>query len=336
MKTLVFGAGVYGRRYLESLRNADNSAENVVGFLDNKVQDCIQLDGGFWELPCYNPEKIKALEYDQIVIANNTSELVRMQMHEQLCIMGVQRRKIHFFPRVATEMLFDPDEIKKRNTELVSYPWKNSCYYEDAEKPGNIDTFWGKKSIFYQHFSSLDATHIVEIACGHGRHLAMYREKTASVTLVDVNKENIDFCKQRFSGIAGIAYVINNGVDLRPIENNSKTAVFSYDSMVHFEVADIFSYLLDINRVLFPGGRALLHHSNYTGSPGRMWGSNPHARNFMSADLFAHCAIKAGLDVVAQSLITWGDGKDRFHNLDCVTLCQKKIGALSNPIHRPD
>ncbi len=60
MKTLVFGAGVYGRRYLESLRNSSASAGNVVAFLDNKVQGDVRLDV-FWggvAIPCHNPGKI--------------------------------------------------------------------------------------------------------------------------------------------------------------------------------------------------------------------------------------------------------------------------------------
>lgn len=40
--------------------------------------------------------------------------------------------------------------------------------------------------------------------------------------------------------------------------------------------------------------------------------------------------MRAGLDVLAQSLVTWGGGEDRFYNLDCVTLCQKNIADLRN------
>lgn len=46
---------------------------------------------------------------------------------------------------------------------------------------------------------------------------------------------------------------------------------------------------------------------------------NPHCRNFMSKELFAHLCIINGLSILKQKVIDWG-----IKNLDCVSLFQKE------------
>jgi ubiquinone/menaquinone biosynthesis C-methylase UbiE len=96
------------------------------------------------------------------------------------------------------------------------------------------------------------------------------------------------------------------------------TLVYTFDSMVHFDSDVIRAYMKEFYRILKPGGHCFCHHSNYTGNPGGDFTTNPHWRNFMSKELFAHYAIKEGFKIIEQKVIDWS-----VPNLDCLSLIQK-------------
>jgi len=206
----------------------------------------------------------------------------------------------------------------KKLADNVGRDWITSPYYDEAEEKW-MHVFWGPNTMFYKMFYQLDSSIILELACGHGRHSAQMQDWDNQTILMDINQSNIDFCIQRFAGFPRFTILLNNGFDCRPLDNDSCTAVFCYDSMVHFDSEVVFSYLRDIFRILKPGGRALLHHSNYTGNPGGHYAENPHCRNFMSQSLFAHYSKKSGLSIVESATINWGHDPD----LDCLTLVAK-------------
>jgi len=206
-------------------------------------------------------------------------------------------------------------------TKNIGRDWISSPYYDEAEKWLSI--FWGENTIFYKYFHELDCTNIVELACGHGRHVQEYLEKTRTITLVDINQENIDFCKKRYLGEDRIKYLVNNGNNFKGIDSNSQTAIFSYDAMVHFELIDILEYLKDANRILEHGGKILFHHSNAAFSPELWYSQKPHARNFMSADIFTYLAMRNGFKVLCQDIFSWGGGENFAKDIDCLSLCEK-------------
>jgi ubiquinone/menaquinone biosynthesis C-methylase UbiE len=207
-------------------------------------------------------------------------------------------------------------------TKLVADDWRASMYYEQVEAPAAIALFWGQDTVFRRMFDSLDLSSVLEIACGHGRHYEQYRALASRVRLLDVNQENIDFCAKRFAALAEKPILIrNNGRDLTDIPDGDCTSVLCYDAMVHFELMDVIRYLEETYRVLASGGRALFHHSNFTGAPGRR--ANEIAqfgwRNYMNISLFAHVAMRNGFALLEQSTITWGG----IPNLDGITLLEK-------------
>lgn len=77
--------------------------------------------------------------------------------------------------------------------------------------------------------------------------------------------------------------------------------------------------LVDIFRVLGRGGRALLHHSNNGSDYRASFASAPHSRSFMSKEVFAYLANRAGFTILDQKVIDWGDTPE----LDCITLIEK-------------
>ncbi|TNF58487.1 MAG: class I SAM-dependent methyltransferase [Burkholderiales bacterium] len=217
-------------------------------------------------------------------------------------------------------IIFKEKLMSNKIKQQIKNDWSEAPYYDLVESDSAMRYFWGNP-IFDDLFEKLDLSKVAELACGHGRHsdwIAKHHD-LGSLVLVDINKSNIDYCVERFKSTPNVKFIVNEGSDLKGIPDNSLTALFCYDAMVHFEFDDVFSYLIEIYRCLTPNGMALLHHSNNDKQPGNLYSQNIHWRNYMSASLFKHMAIRAGLRVLEQRVFDWGDAKD----LDCVTLLQK-------------
>lgn len=195
----------------------------------------------------------------------------------------------------------------------------NNQWFEDAEKEESVEVFWGENTIFHKYFNELDLRNVIELACGRGRHVSHYMDKAGKITLVDILKENMVICRERFRDAENIVYYQNNGYNLEELGDNEYTALFTYDSMVHFEMMDVYTYLKDIYHVLKEGARALFHHSNYTKDYTVDFAQTPHARCFMGKDVFAYLANRAGFKILKQEVIDWYEESD----LDCITLVEK-------------
>lgn len=216
------------------------------------------------------------------------------------------------------KILFGKEDVDSNRMLVAEYHIDAmDDYFERAES--NLSVFWDKETPFYKMFSTLDLSCVVELACGHGRHVTQYHDKAKKIILVDILQKNIDICKERFKDLSHISYVANNGYDLSDIASDSVTSLFTYDAMVHFELFDIFNYLKEINRILKVGGKALMHHSNNTESPYITFSTATSGRNYMSKDIFAYMANRANLKVVEQKVIDWGDNK----SLGCISLVEK-------------
>lgn len=142
---------------------------------------------------------------------------------------------------------------------------------------------------------------------------------TSNLTLVDIFDSNLEFCRNRLCAYPFIRYIKNNGYSFEPIASQTVTAIYCYDSMVHFSPDIVESYLQDAERILLPGGKALFHHSNYSAPLDRHYGQNPNARNHMTKELFSSFAAQSDLKVVESKVIDWSTNKE----LDCITLVQK-------------
>jgi ubiquinone/menaquinone biosynthesis C-methylase UbiE len=196
--------------------------------------------------------------------------------------------------------------------------WKQHGYYDQAEQW--MEMQWSL--LVWPIIRHADLSHVVDLACGHGRNTAKLLDVAERVTLVDIHKENIDFCRKRFAAHGDrVQFVVNNGTDLAGIKTGSATLVYCFDAMVHFDSDVVRSYLRETRRVLRIGGHAFFHHSAYTGNPAGSTHDNPHVRAFMSPELFHHWAHKEGLTVVHQQTLDWGDRADGswVEKLDCVT-----------------
>ncbi len=195
-------------------------------------------------------------------------------------------------------------------------PFRNAPYYDIAEP--DIDEQWENLIWPFLKDKGIDFHCVLDLAAGHGRNSAKLIEYADRIVIVDINQENIDVCKKRFYGDERFLYIKNNGISLRGVRNNSITFVYTFDSMVHFDSDVVRAYLREFYRVLKPGGYGFCHHSNYTENPGSIFTDNPHWRNFMSKELFAHYCYKEGLIIEEQMLLDWS-----YSKLDCLSLFMK-------------
>lgn len=308
-KILLYGAGRRGKRIAKLLMQ---NGISVTGFLDSYKEGIVECDDGtkYNIIPLSAIDEEKA-DYQVIITIFNTEEA--MKVKKQLVGM-----KIVNVEDVLGDEVYNRTE-KNRQYIAVFHDTEMEEYYEGAESEGGINIFWNKDSFFYEFFSALNLDNVIELACGRGRHVDQYKQKAGKITLVDILDKNIQYCKNRFSEDKNITYYVNNGHDLCELESNNYSALFSYDAMVHFEMLDVFDYLKETYRVLQPGGRALFHHSNNTEDYKTTFSTGTIGRNYMSAQLFAHLADRAGLNIVKQQIIDWNTVK----NLDCITLVEK-------------
>lgn len=309
-KYIIYGAGRQGQAYLEFLRRKGLDA-CIIGFCDRQYKEISHIS----DRCVFSYDEAKKQNAGFIVAVGD--EEAGRQIREILAADSMKYYSIDGFAKLAgmSRTAF--------NREFCAVFHMDSMeeYFEHAEADNAINVFWDETSEFNKMFRKLDLENVIELACGRGRHVAQYTGSAGHITLVDILAKNIEFCKERFRGLGNITYYQNNGYNLEELKDSTYTGLFSYDAVVHFEMMDIYEYLTDIYRIMVPGGRALLHHSNNNQNYKASFNNTRHGRSFMSKDIFAYLAYRAGFDVVEQKVIDWEGYKD----LDCITLLQKPI-----------
>ncbi len=201
--------------------------------------------------------------------------------------------------------------------KLESSP--NFGYFDQYEQ--SVEIFWGEKGKFRELFETLDRTVLLEIACGKGRHTMLAPEPYDRIFAIDTSIDAIRAARERAKDNPKIEFYFSEDGYSIPEPDNRFTAAFSYDAMVHFEPITVAAYLKETARVLKPGARALFHHSVYAANPTGKFTESPHWRNYMTGELFAHFASRAGLRVLETHPFPWtGDV-----NTDALTLMLKPM-----------
>ncbi len=302
---ILYGAGRHGKAIYKFLKS--KGYEGIIyGFCDRNAKQLIECEGKHVWLP----EEMKG--EDVIYCITLANEKIKEEIRNDL---GKEAKYIE----VSALADYIGEDRVAFNRDFCAFYHLNDMdeYFWNAEN--SLGRYWNENSIFYHMFRRLDLSNVIELGCGRGRHIQKYMDKAGEITLVDILQQNIDMCRERFQGNEHIHYYKNDGFDLMDLESGSYSALYTYDAMVHFEMMDIYSYLKDIYRILKKGGRALFHHSNNTRDYKYDFSSTPHARNYMSKELFAYLAYRAGFTVLEQRVIDWGDEPE----LDCISLVEK-------------
>ena len=169
----------------------------------------------------------------------------------------------------------------------------------------------------------LPASNVLEIAPGLGRWTHFLKDACESLTIVDLNQQCVDACRERFRGAPKVKCFANDGKSLEMIPDDSVDFVFSFDSLVHVESDVIQAYLSQLSRKMRKNAVGFIHHSNIAyyrnyfrwvrGIPLlrvilRQFGveTRRHDRGAsVSGDKFAKWAEDAGLRCMRQEWINW-------------------------------
>lgn len=150
---------------------------------------------------------------------------------------------------------------------------------------------------------------ILEIGSGGGRFTEVLATKSRKLVATDTSPNMMALLRERFKDLSNLEFVLLDGNGLGSIPSQSVDAVFSYDVFNHLEQWDIFNYLMEIKRILKPGGKAILHYSNSFSELGwkrflediplqlnapKVWGT----LSFMTPDIFIEFISRAGLEHV--------------------------------------
>lgn len=305
-KIILYGAGEIGNS-VYAFMNSIGYSDNVLCFCDQHFDEINELSG------------VRVFSFEESMVFNSPFLICVNKYYKDEVIKNLKEHKCEYFESIYEYANAIGEDAIEWERKFCAYEHVDGFenYFQRAEDA--LGTFWNENSVFYNLFRRLDLTNIVELACGRGRHIQKYINQAGSVTAVDILQKNIDYCKERYKEYKNIRYYTNNGKDLNDLCSMEYSAVFSYDAMVHFEMMDIYSYLKEFYRILQPGGYCLLHHSNNTKDYKVSFETGEHSRNYMSKDLFAYLAYRAGFKIIEQVVIDWGDSKE----LDCVSLIKK-------------
>ncbi len=314
MKTYIFGAGTRGKNFAQILNLHDIKFEGFIDTFKKGSVDVVEKDGSMTSFQIIPLSELENIKSGINVIVSPIEPQAAKDIRRNLSDLGIQAVSIG-------TLLYPHDDLVSQERNFIA-EYHRVCmnnYFEHAEQDEAVGIFWNEGTEFLRMFRKLNLKNVLELACGRGRHVPHYIDKADSIMLVDILQENIDFCKNRFSSFPKVSYYANNGRDLHDLSDESYSAVFSYDAMVHFELLDIYSYLKEIYRVLISGGRALIHHSNLTQSYKQSFSNAPGGRNYMSRELFAYMAYRSGFEVIEQKEGIW----NMACGGDCLSLIEK-------------
>lgn len=188
---------------------------------------------------------------------------------------------------------------------------------------GDADAQW-YGCIFPRIHSFLPSASVLEIAPGFGRWTQYLKDQCEHLTIVDLNANCIDKCRERFEHASNIHYFVNDGSSLSMVPENSVDFVFSFDSLVHVELPVLEVYLSQLAGKLKRNGVGFFHHSNIGeyASRWRLTGRLPktvkhyltrarvlnyyHLRAFsVTAANFEEACHRHGLVCISQELVNW-------------------------------
>lgn len=145
---------------------------------------------------------------------------------------------------------------------------------------------------------------ILEIGPGGGRWTECLQQIAGHLILVDLTRECIELCRERFGDTPQIEYHVNDGRDLAFVQTSSVDAIWSWDVFVHIAAADVESYVEQFQRILKAGGTAVIHHS-------RLGVSRTGWRSDMTAKKMSEFCSRYGLELLEQ-FEEWGNGAHRI------------------------
>jgi ubiquinone/menaquinone biosynthesis C-methylase UbiE len=132
--------------------------------------------------------------------------------------------------------------------------------------------------------------------------------------------------RRRFRDEKRLVLQLGDGQGLEAVAADSVDGIFSYGVFVHLQHWDIYNYLTEFRRVLKPGGKALVQHSNTFSELGwekfrrdlrRQLNRHKLPSSFIvnTPNLMREFIVRAGLEVVDMNVSA--------ARRDCISLMRK-------------
>lgn len=189
-------------------------------------------------------------------------------------------------------------------------------YFIDAEAA--MQTQWD--GTIWPLIKDFDFDAVLELAPGAGRNTERLCAISKKIYAVDYNSYALEQCRKRLdSSYRGcdVEYYVNNGTDLKMIQDDAISAIYCWDAAVHFDKSILKSYIQEFARVLRVGGQGFIHHSNLGDKADKNIKKNPGWRSNMCKESFAEMCAANGLRIMAQVDIPWRSV------VDCGTIFKK-------------
>ena len=108
----------------------------------------------------------------------------------------------------------------------------------------------------------------LEIGPGGGRYTIRLAPLCAELACVDVSGEMLARVRRRLAHFGHVRCVKGNGRDLGTIADDRVDFAFSCNVFVQLGIEDVYGYLVELERVLSPGGVAAIHYASLSGDEG--------------------------------------------------------------------
>lgn len=135
---------------------------------------------------------------------------------------------------------------------------------------------------------------ILEIGPGGGRWTEYLLLLAKKIILADISHKCIKICKVRFRNFPNIEYFLIEK-ELR-FPSNFIDFVWSFDAFVHINPPIIYDYVENINKMLKPGGIAIIHHagseSGYKSLESRKRGMRSKMTEKLMLEILQHFNLK--------------------------------------------
>lgn len=228
--------------------------------------------------------------------------------------------------RIADMTIVNLMPAKAANLLQCSQDAMWNSYFQEAERL--MEEQWNET--IWPLIKDFDFTTVLELSPGSGRNTEMLSKLASRLFAVDYNQYALDQTLARLGTRQGgceISYHRNNGLDLAMVPDETITAIYCWDSAVHFEKSVLLGYIGEFARILVPGGSGFLHHSDLGDRASKNIKRNPHWRSNVSKELVADACRENGLAVTRQQPVLWpsepGMPAKAQPVVDCATVFRK-------------
>lgn len=209
--------------------------------------------------------------------------------------------KLSHLPR--NEVLIDLKSNSVTGNRIIwnGYDWSKAGeeWTEDAATCKGVDPIKWKTSLITGMISKYftEDSVILEIGPGAGRWTAVLLELASRLILVDISEKALEICRERFKGHSNIEYALLEEPNLDFISDESVDYVWSYDVFVHINPTDTRKYIFQVQRILRPGGCAIIHHPDQVSKGTRVFG----IRSYMNRKSFENTIDRCGMKIIEQN-----------------------------------